>query len=74
MKHAVKELQREDIIEEVPKTQPMPCVSTIVAVPKKDDTVSGESSYQSCEIPNTYGQSQKFRFEWCRALFETELS
>ena len=39
VKHAVKELQKEDIIEAVPETQPTPWVSPIVAVPKKDDTV-----------------------------------
>ena len=38
VKHAVKELQKEDIIEAVPETQPTPWVSPIVAVPKKDDT------------------------------------
>ena len=41
VKHAVKELQKDDddIIEAVPETQPTPWVSPIVAVPKKDDTV-----------------------------------
>ena len=39
VKHAVKELQREDIIEAVPETQPTPWVSPIVAVPKKDGSV-----------------------------------
>eukprot|EP00795_Rhopilema_esculentum_P012135 gene12135-biopygen2287 len=36
---AVKELQRQDIIEPVPENQPTPWVSPIVAVPKKDGSV-----------------------------------
>ncbi len=36
---AVKELQREDIIEPVPEDSPAQWVSPIVAVPKKDDIV-----------------------------------
>ena len=39
VKAAVKELQREDIIEPVPEDSPAQWVSPIVAVPKKDDTV-----------------------------------
>jgi len=36
---AVKDLEKEGIIEPVPDTQPTPWISPIVAVPKKDGTV-----------------------------------
>jgi len=37
---AVKDLEKEGIIEPVPDTQPTPGVSPILAVHKKDGTVS----------------------------------
>ena len=39
MEKAVKDLEKEGIIEPVPDTQPTPWISPIVAVPKKDGTV-----------------------------------
>ncbi len=39
VKHAIKELEKDDIIEKVPPTQATPWISAIVAVPKKDGNV-----------------------------------
>ena len=39
MKVAVKELEKDGIIEEVPPTQATPWISAIVAVPKRDGSV-----------------------------------
>ena len=39
MENAVKDLEKEGIIEPVPDNQPTPWISPIVAVPKKDGTV-----------------------------------
>ena len=35
MKHAIKALGKDDIVEKVPQTQDTPWISAIVAVPKK---------------------------------------
>ena len=39
MENAIEELEKQDIIERVPESQPTPWVSPIVAVPKKDGGV-----------------------------------
>ena len=39
VKQAVEDLEKEDIVERVPETQPTPWISPIVAVPKKDGGV-----------------------------------
>ena len=39
VKHAIKALEKDDIIEKVPQTQATPWISAIVAVPKKDGNV-----------------------------------
>ena len=39
VKRAIGKLEKDDIIERVPETQPMPWISPIVAVPKRGDEV-----------------------------------